>query len=72
MDRMLIKSVLGFNLKADIRDQEGNIIRAGIKRTLMPIEYAEMVNTRFFDRKFFTSFNEPLLAKIRDYRRQNL
>ena len=29
----LIQSVLGFNLKGELRDLEGNIISTGVKRT---------------------------------------
>jgi hypothetical protein len=71
MDRNLITSVLGFNLKADIKDENGQIIPAGIKRSIMPKVYASRVNTRLFDRRFFTSFNEALLNKIRDCRNLN-
>ena len=71
MDRYLIKSVLGFNLKADIKDENGNPVPSGVKRTLYPIEPAKQVNVRLFDKKFFTSFDEGLLAKVRDCRRLN-
>jgi hypothetical protein len=71
MDRYLIKSVLGFNLKVDIRDESGKIIPSGVKRTLYPIEVAKKVNTTLLDKRFFTSFDEALLNKIRDYRNLN-
>jgi hypothetical protein len=71
MDRNLITSVLGFNLKAEIRDMEGNLVANGVRKTVIPIVYAEKVNTRLFDRRFFTSFDEALLNKIRDYRNLN-
>lgn len=71
MDRNLITSVLGFNLKADIRDMNGNLVPCGVRKTVMPKVYAQKVNTRLFDRKFFTTFNDNLLNKIRDCRRLN-
>lgn len=67
----LIRSVLGFNLKIDIRDKEGNIISTGVKKTFYPINMAVKVNTRLFDKRFFTTFDEALLNKIRDYRNLN-
>jgi hypothetical protein len=71
MDRYLIKSVLGFNLKVDIKDEHGNIMPAGVKKTLYPTEIAERVNVRLFDKRFFTTFDEGLLAKVRDHKRLN-
>ena len=65
----LIKSVLGFDLKVDIRDELGNVIPIGVKKTLYPIETRTKINTRLFDKSFFTHFNEDLLNKIRQHRR---
>ena len=65
----LIKSVLGFDLKVDIRDELGNVIPIGVKKTLYPIETRTKINTRLFDNSFFTHFNEDLLNKIRQHRR---
>ena len=66
----LITSVLGMNLKADIRDINGNIIPTGCKRTILPEEKV-MIKLRILDKKFFTHYNEALLAKIIDYRKLN-
>lgn len=71
MDRYLIKSVLGFNLKVEIKDMNGNIIPTGIKRTSFPLVYANPNTTQVIDKKFFTSFNEDLLNKIRQHRQLN-
>jgi hypothetical protein len=71
MDRYLIKSTLGFNFNVDIRDKEGNVIKPGVKRTILPVVYSERITPRLFDKSFFTSFNEDLLAKIRLHRRLN-
>jgi len=67
----LIRSVLGFNLKIDIRDEEGNIMPTGVKKTFYPIEITTRINTRLFDKRFFTTFDEALLNKIKDYRNLN-
>jgi hypothetical protein len=71
MDRELITSVLGFNLKADIRDEADQLIPAGIKKTIYPAIMMERINYRIVDRSFFTHYNEALIAKIRDFRRLN-
>ncbi len=71
VDKYLIKSVLGFNLKVEIKDQEGNLIKTGIKRTIYPVVYSDRINSGIFDKSYFTSFNEDLLAKIRQHRRLN-
>jgi hypothetical protein len=71
MDRNLIKSVLGFNLKIDIRDESGRIIPTGVRKTFYPIDIATRVNTTILDKRFFTTFDEALLAKIRDHKRLN-
>lgn len=71
MDKELINSVLGFNLKADIRNIEGELIPVGVKRTIYPVSKIERINYRIVDKGFFTHYNEALLAKIRDFRRLN-
>lgn len=71
MDKELINSVLGFNLKADITNIEGELIPVGIKTTIYPVSKMERINYRIVDKGFFTHYNEALLAKIRDFRRIN-
>jgi len=71
MDRYTITSVLGFKLKVDIRDKDGNVIPSGVRKTVYPIEIAERVNVRLFDKRFFTTFNEGLLNKVRDHKTLN-
>ena len=71
MDKELINSVLGFNLKADIRNIEGELIPVGVKKTIYPVIKMERINYRIVDKGFFTHYNEALLAKIRDFRRLN-
>ena len=71
MTKELISSVLGFDLKADIRDETGQLIPVGIKKTVYPVTKIERLNYRIVDKGFFTHYNEALLAKIRDFRRLN-
>jgi hypothetical protein len=71
MDRYLIKSVLGFNLKIELKDETGKIIPSGVKKTFYPMEPATKMNTGILDKRFFTTFDEALLNKIRDYRNLN-
>ncbi len=67
----LITSVLGMDLKADIRDINGDLILTGVKKTIYPVQRIDRINYRIVDKNFFTHYNEALLAKIRDYRRLN-
>jgi len=71
MDRNIIKSVLGFNLKADIKDERGETIRTGVKTSVYPKYPPMQISYRVFDKSFFTTFDEALLAKIRQHRRLN-
>ena len=71
MTKDLITSVLGFDLKADIKNIEGELIPVGVKRTIYPVQKIERINYRIVDKGFFTHYNEALLAKIRDFRRLN-
>jgi hypothetical protein len=69
-DTYLITSVLGFNLKRDITTLEGELIKTGIKSTCYSCE-EPVIKHKMIDKKFFTNFNESLLAKVLDYRRIN-
>lgn len=69
-DNTLITSVLGFDLKRDIKTPEGELIRPGVRSTCYSCEEPRIIS-RVIDKKFFTNFNEKLLAKILDYRRLN-
>jgi len=70
MDRNLITSVLGFNLKVDITTPEGDLVKPGVKSTCYSCE-EPVIKQKMIDKKFFTNFNEALLAKVLDYRRIN-
>ena len=67
----LITSVLGMDLKADIRDIDDNLILTGVRKTIYPVQKIDRINYRIVDKSFFTHYNEALLAKIRDFRRLN-
>ena len=67
----MICSVLGLNLKAEIRDESDQLIPIGIKKTIYPVSMMERINYRIVDKSFFTHYNEALIAKIRDFRRIN-
>ena len=67
MDSRLITSVLGFDLKAEIVDQDGQTIKTGCRSCITPVRKAR-IKSKILDKKFFTTFNEPLLAKIRNLR----
>jgi hypothetical protein len=67
----ILDSVLGFDLKADIRNKNGDLIKPGVKVSVMPDELPSNLNLRIPNRNFFTHFNEDLLRRIIEYRRLN-
>lgn len=71
MDDNLIKSVLGFDLNADIKDENGKIIPTGVRSTVHPEKPELHISYRIFNKSFFTSFDNGLLEKIREHRRLN-
>jgi hypothetical protein len=71
MDETIITSVLGFDFGVNLVDKNDNPVKIGIGKTVYPDFYRQHVNIRQFDKKFFTSFNEELLQKIKDYKRLN-
>ena len=66
----VIKSVLGFNLKAEILDKDNNPIQTGAKSTI-PEDFVEQIQNKTVDRKWFTNYNQDLLDKIADYKKYN-
>ena len=68
VDKYMINSVLGFDLKAEIVDQNGEPVKNGFIKACVP-KRAKRIKTRVFDKNFFTHYNEELLAKIRDLRK---
>jgi hypothetical protein len=71
VDKTLITSVLGFDLKAEIVDLNGEAIRSGVKSTYVYAVTDVEPEPRIPDKNFFTHYNETLLSKIRDFRRLN-
>jgi hypothetical protein len=71
VDKTLITSVLGFDLKAEIVDHNGELIRSGVKSTYVYAVTDVEPEPRILDKNFFTHYNESLLSKIREYRRLN-
>ena len=67
----IFTSVLGFNFDVKLVDNDGNPIKTGAKVVVVTNTGAPSVGTRIGGEKWFTNFNEPLLNKIRDYRRRN-
>ena len=68
VDRYLISSVLGFDFKIEIVDQNGEKVKKGFVKGACP-RRAKKIKPRLFDKTFFTHYNEELLAKIRDLRK---
>ena len=70
-DTDVIKSVLGFDLKAEILDKDNNPILTGAN-SIIPEDFVEQIQNKTVDRKWFTNYNQGLLDKIADYRKYNL
>lgn len=65
MDKRVIASVLGLDLNADIIG-----IKSGVRSSYIPAT-REYVKAKMVDKKWFTTYNDDLLAKIRDHRGLN-
>ena len=72
MKSKLFTSVIGFDFKLDLVDNDGESIKTGARRIDCYLS-SEIPNvgTKIGGEKWFTNFNEPLLSKIRDYRKRN-
>jgi hypothetical protein len=68
----VIDSVLGFNLKTEIFDNEGNPIKTGAKAVINVNAGVPNVGTKIGAKTWFTNYNDGLLQKIRDYKNLNL
>ena len=71
MESKLFTSVIGFNFELDLVDNDGQPIRTGARRVEYLSSETPNVGTKIGGENWFTNFNEPLLSKIRDYRRRN-
>lgn len=67
----IIKSVLGFNFNAEIKDKNGEVIKKGAKTTYRCKFSRRNPKPCIPDKNFFTHFDEELLGRIRDFRRLN-
>ncbi len=72
----VINSVLGFNLKAEIKYTDDNGVDRPITVGVRSLPYVgkekAVIGTSLMSASFFTNYNEKLLRKIRDYQRQNV
>lgn len=67
-----INSVIGFDLKYEIKDQYGNVLKTGAKTTY-PTETEKIFKSSgVLDINFFNHYNEALLNKIRAVRNLTL
>jgi len=69
-DIKVISSVLGMDLRADIKDINGNLLPTGCKKTAYPKKKIK-IKSRILDKRFFTNFNQSLLDKIIEFRKIN-
>ena len=67
----IITSVIGFDFESNLVDNDGQLIRTGARRIECLSSDTPSVGTKIGGERWFTNFNEPLLSKIRDYRRRN-
>ena len=71
-DEKLIKSVMGFNFKIAVKDENNQMVKTGIKYTIQRSEGSiTAFKNRVADKKWFTHFNDGLYNKILDYRKNN-
>ena len=71
-DSKLITSVMGFNLKVTVKDENNQMVKTGIKYTIQRAEGTiSAFKNRVTDKKWFTHFNDGLYNKILDYRKNN-
>ena len=71
-DEKLIQSVMGFNLKVTVKDENNQMVKTGIKYTIGRAEGTiSAFKNRISDKKWFTHFNDGLYNKVLDYRKNN-
>ena len=71
MRKDVIDSALGFDFSADIIDRDGELVSTGVKTIHPTAGELPVIGNRIGGEKWFTNWNEGLLAKIRDYKRIN-
>lgn len=70
-DSKLIVSVLGFDLTCNVVDENDQLIRRGIGSTVYKFKGGPNLKNRVINKAYWTNYNEKLLNKILDYRRNN-
>ena len=77
-DEKLISSVLGFNLNAELQvpqeDGTCKILSGGLSSSVFPdtIEGRVVIGKNVCNINKFTTFNQALFEKIKDYQKENL
>jgi hypothetical protein len=78
VDETLISSVLGFDLSAELHvpqdDGTCKILSGGLKSSVFPdnIEGRVIIGKNVGNLNKFTTFNQALFEKIKDYQKENL
>ena len=68
----IITSVIGFDFESNLVDNDGQPVKTGARRVDCYLSSeTPNVGTKIGGENWFTNFNEPVLSKIRDYRRRN-
>ena len=68
----LITSVMGFDFKINLKDENDQLVKQGIKYTIQRKEGTiSAFKNRITDKKWFTHFNDGLYNKILDFRKNN-
>ena len=68
----LITSVMGFDFKINLKDENNQTVKQGIKYTIQRKEGTiSAFKNRVTDKKWFTHFNDGLYNKILDFRKNN-
>ena len=71
MENKIFTSVIGFNFELNLIDNDGHPVKVGARTIDYLSSETPDVGTKIGGENWFTNFNEPLLSKIRDYRRIN-
>jgi acyl-ACP thioesterase len=68
----LITSVMGFDFRINLKDENNQLVKQGIKYTIQRKEGTiTAFKNRVTDKKWFTHFNDGLYNKILDFRKNN-
>ena len=68
----LITSVMGFDFKINLKDENNQTVKQGIKYTIQRKQGTiSAFKNRVTDKKWFTHFNDGLYNKILDFRKNN-